>query len=127
MTGRTVPEWVAKHPDQKVPPRVRLRVFEAHGGVCALSGRKIMPGDAWELDHKQALANGGEHREKNLQPVLAAAHKAKTAQDVAQKAKDRRVRAKHVGAYETRFPLPGGRNSKWKKKIGGGVVRRDEK
>lgn len=126
MTGRSVKEWVGKTPDTPAPPRVRLRVFEAHSGICALTGRKIMPGDAWELDHKQALANGGENRESNLQPVLKDAHKKKTAKDVAQKSKDRRVRSKHLGIHKSKSPLPGGRDSDWKQKVGGGWVRRDE-
>lgn len=41
---REVPLWVGKTPDSQVPARVRLRVFEAHGGRCWISGRKIMPG-----------------------------------------------------------------------------------
>ena len=125
MTGRSVKEWVGKTPDTPAPPRVRLRVFEAHSGICALTGRKIMPGDAWELDHKQALANGGENRESNLQPVLKEAHKKKTALDVAQKAKDRRVRSKHLGIHKSKSPLPGGRDDKFKRKINGSVVLRE--
>lgn len=123
---RSTPEWIGKTPDAKVPPRVRLRVFEAHNGTCAETGRKIRPGDDWQLDHIIALANGGQHREKNLQPILTEAHKVKTRKDVAQKKKDSRVRQKHLGIRESKSPLPGGRNSPLKKKIGGGVVRRDE-
>lgn len=125
MTGRSVKEWVGKTPDTPAPPRVRLRVFEAHNGICALTGRKIMPGDTWELDHKQALANGGENRESNLQPVLKEAHKKKTALDVAQKSKDRRVRSKHLSIHKSKSPLPGGRDDKFKRKINGSVVLRE--
>lgn len=126
MTGRSVKEWVGKTPDTPAPPRVRLRVFEAFGGKCGITGRKIHPGDAWDIDHIQALANGGENRESNLQPALKEAHKAKTAQDVAQKSKDRRVRAKHLGIHKSATPLPGGKHDKFKRKIGGGVVLRNE-
>lgn len=99
---RSVPEWIGKTPDTPAPPRVRLRVFEAHGGVCYLSGRKIMPGDAWQLEHPLALVNGGENRESNLAPALTAAHKIKTAEDVAQKAKNDRVRKRHLGIKKPR-------------------------
>ena len=98
--ARTVTEWRGKSDDTRVPPRVRLRVFERHEGKCALSGRKILPGDAWDLDHKVALINGGAHAESNLQPVLKDAHRKKTAKDVAEKAKVARTRAKHIGAVE---------------------------
>jgi 5-methylcytosine-specific restriction endonuclease McrA len=97
---RTTPEWRGKSDDSRIPPRVRLRVFERHEGKCALSGRKILPGDAWDLDHITALINGGAHVESNLQPVLRDAHRKKTARDVAEKAKVARTRAKHIGAVE---------------------------
>jgi 5-methylcytosine-specific restriction endonuclease McrA len=124
--SRSVPEWIGATPDAKIPARVRLRVFERFGGVCQLSARKIRPGDAWEVDHIQALTNGGEHRESNLQPVLKEAHKAKTREDLKQKKKDARVRKRHLGLAKPKAPLPGSRGSKWKKKVGGGVVRREE-
>lgn len=97
MTARSLPEWIGSSADAKIPPRVRVRVFDRFGGVCQLSGRKIMPGDAWQCDHIVALVNGGAHREANLQPVLAAPHRAKTAKDVAEKATVARKRAKHIG------------------------------
>lgn len=99
MAGRSLPEWIGKTPDTPAPPRVRLRVFEAYGGRCYLSGRKIVPGDKWELEHKLALSLGGENREANLAPALKDAHKAKTASDVKAKAKADRVRKKHLGQW----------------------------
>lgn len=120
---RSVEEWIGKTDDAKVPPRVRLRVFERYEGRCYLSGRKIMPGDKWELEHIKALCNGGEHRESNLAPALATAHKVKTARDVAEKAKVDRLRKRHIGIRSpSRFACS--RNSEFKKKISGEVVRR---
>ena len=124
--SRSVPEWIGKTDDAKIPARVRLRVFERHGGICGLTGRKITVSDQWDCDHIVALINGGEHRESNLQPALRAAHRKKTAEDVAIKAKDASVRKKHLGLHVSNNPLPGGRRSKFKKKIGGGVVLRDK-
>ena len=108
MTGRALPEWVGSTPDAKVPPRVRLRIFEREGGRCWLSGRKIMPGDVWQLDHKIALINGGAHAEFNLFPALDAPHRAKTNEDLKIKSKVARVRAKHLGVYpKSKRPLQG--------------------
>jgi len=121
--SRKVEEWIGKTPDTPAPPRVRLRVFEKHNGICHLSGRKIMAGDKWQLEHPQALINGGENRESNLAPALVEPHKVKTAEDLKQKSKDYRVRAKHNGIRKaSRFP--GSRDSKFKKKIDGSVVLR---
>jgi 5-methylcytosine-specific restriction endonuclease McrA len=51
------------------------------------------------LDHKVALINGGEHRESNLFPALKDKHRAKTADDVAEKSKTYRMGAKHRGLW----------------------------
>ncbi len=83
--SRAVPEWIGKTPDTPAPPRVRLRVFEAHGGVCYLAKRKIAAGEPWQLEHVKALINGGENRESNLAPALTDKHREKTADDLAEK------------------------------------------
>jgi 5-methylcytosine-specific restriction protein A len=120
---RSVPEWIAKSDDAKIPPRVRLRVFERHGGICYISGRRIQAGEAWDCDHFIALINGGEHRESNLRPALTKYHLIKTAEDVREKACTARKRKKYLGIRKpSRFPAA--RNSIWKKKIDGSVVRR---
>ena len=122
MSKRSVPEWVGKTPDTAVPPRVRLRVFEACDGKCYLTGRKITAADKWEIEHVIALSLGGENREGNLAPALAKAHKEKTADDVARKAKCDRVRKKHLGIHKPKCRLG---SSKFKKKVNGEVVLRD--
>jgi len=99
---REVPEWIGKTDDDAIPARVRLRVFAAHNGICHLSGRRIRPADAWDCDHIVALANGGEHRERNLAPALREKHREKTAQDVKQKARNDRVRKRHMGIKKPR-------------------------
>lgn len=121
---RKRPEWIGATPDAAIPPRVKLRVFERHGGVCHISGRKIAAGERWECDHVVALANGGENRESNLAPALYKPHKAKTAADVAEKAKTARVRSKHLGIKKPKRPMPGSKASGWKRKMDGTTERR---
>lgn len=99
MTGRSVPLWVGSTPDAKVPPRVRARIFLREEGRCHLSGRKIMPGDLWDLDHRKALCNGGRHAEDNLFPALRDKHREKTKADVAERVKVDRIKAKHTGSW----------------------------
>ena len=94
---RTVKEWIGKTDDTPVPPRVKIRVFEAHKGICHISGRKIRPGDAWQCDHVKPIIADGENRESNLAPALTEPHKEKTAQEVADKSKIARIRKKHLG------------------------------
>lgn len=94
---RSVPEWIAKHDDQKVPPRVRQRVFDRYEGKCHLTGQPIGPGVPWQLDHVVPLILGGQHRESNLAPALVEPHKAKTKVEKAVKSKIAAVRQKHLG------------------------------
>ncbi len=83
--SRAVPEWIGKTPDTPAPPRVRLRVFEAHNGVCHIAKRKIAAGEPWQLEHVKAIINGGENRESNMAPALVDKHREKTAEDLAEK------------------------------------------
>lgn len=123
--SRSVPEWIGKTSDTPIPPRVRLRIFEAHGGVCHLSGRRIQAGEPWDCDHIVALVNGGEHRESNLAPALRDKHREKTAFDVAEKSIVRRKRMKSLGiAPKKGRPMPGSKASSLKRKMNGEVVRR---
>lgn len=127
---RATPEWQGRTDDTPAPPRVKLRVLEAYQGRCHWSGRKIMPGDEWDVDHVMALINGGKNVESNLAPILRGKpHKEKTALDVAIKAKTARMRQKHLGVFpasraklrsrgfdQTRFTrrgeiMPAGQNS----------------
>lgn len=94
---RSVEEWIGKTDDTKVPDRVRLRIFERENGTCHISGRKIGPGEKWQLEHKQAIILGGQHRETNLFPALVDPHKEKTAIEMKVKAKTDAIRKKHIG------------------------------
>lgn len=121
--ARSVDEWIAKHDDQKVPDRVRQRVFDRERGICHLTGAVIDPvRDAWDLDHKVALILGGEHRESNLYPALRPAHRKKTATEMAVKSKIAAVRKKHLGIKKSKSPLT---SPRWKKRMDGVVVDRE--
>lgn len=124
MTGRTVPEWRGKTPDSAIPPRVRVRVFEAHGGRCAGCTRKIGPADKWDCDHIQALANGGQNREANLQPLCSWCHGDKTRADVAEKSVTYRKKSKHLGLHKPKSRLT---HPRLKRKMDGSVVKREVK
>ena len=122
-TGRSTEEWVATHPDQAIPDRVKLRIWSRCDGKCYLSGVRITPGMPRQYDHIVALCNGGEHRESNIALVWGDAHKKKTAEDRKAKAKSDRIRKKFFGIKKP-SKFAGSRNSKWKKKIDGSVVLR---
>lgn len=116
--SRAVPEWIGKTDDTPIPARVKLRVWERHGGVCHLSGRKILTGELWDCDHIIALINGGENRESNLAPALRDKHREKTVADVAEKAKTADRQKKHLGIKSGRRGF-----TAWRK-FNGEIVRR---
>lgn len=100
---REVPEWIGATPDSKIPPRVRLRVFYRDNGICQCGcERLIRAGERWQTDHKIAIVNGGENREQNFRTLLVKHHAVKTAEDVAEKSRVYRKRAKHLGVKRPR-------------------------
>jgi 5-methylcytosine-specific restriction enzyme A len=123
---RNVEEWIGKTDDQAIPPRVRLRVFERTSGNCAECTRRLQPG-GWACDHIVALVNGGQHRESNLRALCnEPCHSSKTAQDVAEKSKVRRKRAKHVGIKRSGRKIPGSVGTGIRKPINGPAYRVSE-
>lgn len=95
---RDVPEWIGATDSTPVPPRVRLRVFERDGGRCQCGCNVLIRvGMKWETDHKKAISNGGENRERNLHTLLLDHHKIKTRADKALKAKTYAMKRKNLG------------------------------
>jgi 5-methylcytosine-specific restriction protein A len=101
---RAVPEWIGATPDSKVPDHVRLRIFQRDGGRCHIAGRKIWPGEPWDLEHVIALRDwqdkgyeGHGNRESNLAPALKDKHREKTAREATERAEAEQVFAKHHG------------------------------
>lgn len=104
----------------------RLRLFLLHGGRCHFCGHKIDGvKERWELSHRIPLALGGDDDDANTMPAHYRCHHRETTKvDQPQIAKAKAQNVRHVGAHRSRSPMPFGRTSKWKRKIGGGVVPR---
>lgn len=121
--SRSVELWIGKTDDTPAPPRVRLRVWERCEGKCHRCSRKIRAGERWTLEHLIALINGGRNAEDNLCLTCCNCTPIKNAEDVAEKAKVYAIRSKHVGIRK-RSTFPGSRDSNWKKRMNGEVVKR---
>jgi len=104
--SRSVPEWIGRTPDSKVPDHVRLRIFRNAAGVCHISGRKIALGEPWQLEHVIPLHAGGQNRESNLRPALVDPHKIKTAKEMARKAKGDAQAKFSLGIKPDKRPIP---------------------
>lgn len=121
---REVPEWIGSNDDQTIPARVKVRIFERAEGKCQECGRPIAGSVRPAYDHIIPLIAGGGNRESNVQLLcVSPCHAAKTRADVAEKSVVARKRQKHLGIRKpSRFP--GSRDSAFKKKMDGSVVRR---
>lgn len=99
---RSTEEWIGATDDTAIPARVKIRVFDTNGGLCAICTRPIFGGLRPAYDHRVAIVNGGGNRESNLQLLCMPCHTGKTKTDVAEKSVTARVRAKHLGIKKPR-------------------------
>ena len=123
MTGRAIPEWRGSTPDAKIPDRVKRRIWLRCDGRCALTGRKLRPGDQHDFDHIQPLEDDGVHAEMNLQLVWRPAHREKSKAEATGRAKERRIFAKHTGIKTPGRKLRGPGFRGWQKMDGTAVWR----
>ena len=111
----------------KITVKRRADIFLARGGTCHLCNMKVVPGEDWDVSHDIPLEAGGKDDETNWFVAHRKCHRVHTSTvDMPLIAKVKRVHQRHIGAKQSKSPLPGGRNSKWKKRMDGTVVRRGE-
>jgi 5-methylcytosine-specific restriction protein A len=112
-------------PRKPLTPKQRLQMFMRHKGVCCLCGLKIDGvRDMWD-EHINPLWLAGDNSAENRAPAHVKCARAKTAKEATERAKGRDVAERHFGAKRAKTkPMPGGRRSKWKKKLDGTVVPR---
>ena len=97
----------------------RLRIWEAHKGVCILCKRKIDGvREPWIIEHVRALVLGGADSDENCGPAHEDCRRVKDKVDVAAGAKAKRMKARHIGIKKpSRFPKPPA-GSRWDWKLG---------
>lgn len=114
---------------RSMSPRRRLRIWEAHRGMCCLCNQAIDgTREKWIVEHLRALELGGEDEDANCAPAHASCGLEKTSDDHARAAKAKRVKQRQLGIKAaSKTPMPFGRNSPFKRTMSGKVVRRDGK
>ena len=124
--SRSTDEWIGKHDDAAIPPRVKERVARSSGDLCVKCDRKVGEKLRPEFDHAIPLILGGKNRESNIQLLCHECHGAKTKLDVKLKAKVSRVRTKlSLGIKIPKGrPMPGSKASGLRKRMDGTVERR---
>lgn len=119
---RKLPEWIGKTDDTKIPPRVKLRIFERYDGRCnhchLLIVGKLLP----NYDHIIALANGGRNCESNIQLLCTACHPDKSREDVREKSIFYKKKVRRLKLKRRRL-IPGSKGSGFRKRMDGTVER----
>lgn len=113
---------VSTTPRRAMSASRRLRIWEAHKGICCLCSAPIDGvREAWIVEHVRALGLGGADDDANCAPAHETCRRQKDRQDVPAIAKAKRIKAKHIRARPRR-PWPG--TDKWKRKINGETIPR---
>lgn len=88
---------------RSVSAGTKAKVLAATNHVCARPGCQDR---ATDVDHILPLWLGGSNREKNLEPLCAAHHSAKTKAEATLRAKAKRNEARMNGTRMERKPIP---------------------
>lgn len=87
-------EYVAPTKRRKMTKARAARIFLARNGICFTCRRQIRQGEAWFIEHPEALAQGGSDDDTELWPAHVKCKAEKDAADAKAKAKrDRLVTA----------------------------------
>jgi 5-methylcytosine-specific restriction protein A len=121
--ARSVEEWVGKTDNTPVPERALERLWKACGKRCQGCGLDLSD-QAWDVDHVIALVNWVPtaekphgNREGNLQVLgVKCCHRAKTKEDMKIKWQTSRKVRHHAGIKRSRNPVPGSKNTRFKRK-----------
>ena len=124
--ARSVKEWKGKTDDAAISPSAKLRIVERQRDRCILCTREFSAKLRPEFDHEIPLALGGEHRERNLRALCGDCHGTKTKADANAIGRARRIAKDRLGIKAQKKPFPGGKGSKWKRKMDGTVVLRED-
>lgn len=103
--SRSVPEWIGRDDDQRIPDYVKDRVANKAELYCQHCKRQVGGKLRAEFDHETPLILGGKNRESNIQLLCHECHRAKTKLDVKLKAKVARCRKKHIGITPKRAKI----------------------
>ena len=107
--------------------RVRKAAWDRSRGICECGcGQPFTAADPVDYHHRIEASLGGDATLENCIALRRSCHRIETIARAPFIAKATRLERKARGITAKKHSLPGGRNSPWKMKIGGGVVRRSE-
>lgn len=127
--------WTIIMPRTEFTRKTRRDALRRADGACEASGPRYSLAEGTrcnaplsygvEFDHDVPNELGGDNSLENCRAICIRCHKAKTRLDIGSIRKADRARDKATGAKQSRNPVPGSRNTKWRKRMDGSVERRN--
>jgi 5-methylcytosine-specific restriction enzyme A len=111
---------------QRLSTTMRMDLLKREHYRCHLCKGLIHPGQGWDVSHEIPLELAGADDETNRRAAHRKCHREHTAAvDIPAIAKAKRNLARHLGARTTSTrPMPGARNDRLKRRVGGLTVLR---
>lgn len=104
--------------------RRKLAIWEREHGKCMLCGIKLRTG-GFIYEHVRALELGGADSDDNIRLTCKPCATQKTKKDHQTAGKAKRQKSSFLGLKKSKTPLPCGKHSKWKRKMNGQIVLRE--
>lgn len=104
--------------------RRKLAIWEREHGKCMQCGIKLRTG-GFIYEHVRALELGGMDTDDNIRLTCKPCATSKTKIDHQTAGKAKRQKSSFLGLKKSKTPLPCGKHSKWKRKMNGQVVLRE--
>ena len=108
---------------QEFSKSTKINAFVAARGKCQNCGIQLRSTNV-EFHHDKECTFGGDARLENCVPLCKNCHSAITKRQAAVIAKSNRTRSKHLGLKPRRSSFATNRDSPWKRKMDGTIVRR---
>lgn len=125
MVERT---WTLPEPREKLTRKQFAALFLRQDGRCGNCDQRLEVKGGKPVcvdEHLNPLWRGGTNALENRELWCVPCTKPKTATEAGERAKGLNVRDKHIGAKKRKGPpMPGSKDSKWKKPMRGDAVRR---
>ena len=106
--------------------KTRAAAFLRSGGCCEECGAKLKTGEG-EYDHDKECWEGGDDSLENCRVLCKVCHEEKTGEAAGRRSKADRQRDKHNGTWKRKTkPVPGSKDSGWRKPLNGPAIRREK-
>lgn len=109
---------------REFPRKIKAQAFMRCGGHCEGCTARLSPGRI-EYDHRIPDALEGPPELDNCVVLCQSCHRVKSGDDAGNLARALRREANQIGAKApSRNPIPGGRNTPWRRTFSRGTIRR---